>query len=285
MTLTVTPTTTGNSSCGALITGIDLRQLISTDLAGEIRQHWLEHKVVAFPDQPLTDDDLERVTLAFGDLGEDPFFGHIDGHDHIAAVQRKADEKSPIFAESFHSDWSFLEVPPAGTCLFGITIPPIGGNTLFANQVAAYERLPDALRDRADQLTAVHSAALGYAPDGAYGDNEGEKDRSMNIIYSEEARKTQQHPFVRTHHETGKKALFSSPSYIRAFADIDKEESDELLREFYGYQTDPDIIYSHKWSVNMLVMWDNRSLLHAATGGYAGYDRLLHRTTIADTKF
>jgi taurine dioxygenase len=79
--------------------------------------------------------------------------------------------------------------------------------------------------------------------------------------------------------------LFSSAAYIQGFTEMAKEESDALLIEFYGHQTDEAFIYSHKWAKDMLVMWDNRSLLHAATGGYDGYDRLLHRTTIADTRF
>ena len=273
------------ASCGAHVTGVDLRQDISADLAAELRAIWLENKVIAFPDQTLSDDDLERITLAFGEFGEDPFFGHIDGHEHIAAIQRNADETTPIFAEAFHSDWSFLEVPPAGTCLFGITIPPHGGNTLFADQVTAYERLSDEMRDKADKMTAIHSAELGYAPTGAYGDADQDSGRSMKIIPSEKARDKREHPFVRMHHETGIKALFSSAAYIQGFTDMEKAESDALLIEFYGHQTDEAFIYSHKWEKHMLVMWDNRSLLHAATGGYDGHDRLLHRTTIADTQF
>ena len=282
MTLTVEKT---GASCGAFVTGVDLTQDISADLAGELRAIWLENKVIAFPDQQMSDTDLERFTLAFGEFGEDPFFGHIDGHENIAAIQRNADEETPIFAEFFHSDWSFMEVPPAGTCLFGITIPPKGGNTLFADQVAAYENLSDEKRDLADSLVAVHSAELGYAPNGAYGDDDQDSGRSMKIIPSERAREKREHPFVRTHHETGKKALFSSPAYIQAFAGYEKEESDALLIEFYGLQSKEEFVYSHKWEKNTLVMWDNRSLLHAATGGYDGYDRLLHRTTIADTRF
>lgn len=274
-----------DASCGAFVTGVDLTQDISADLAGQLRAIWLENKIIAFPDQQMSDDDLERFTLAFGDFGEDPFFGHIDGHENIAAIQRNADERTPIFAEAFHSDWSFLEVPPAGTCLFGITIPPSGGNTLFADQVAAYERLPDSLRDKADALTAIHSAELGYAPDGAYGEDDQEGGRSMKILPSEKAREKRTHPYVRTHHETGRKALYSSAAYIQGFEGLEKAESDALLIEFYGLQVQEELIYSHKWAKDMLVMWDNRSLLHAATGGYDGHDRLLHRTTIADTQF
>ena len=107
----------------------------------------------------------------------------------------------------------------------------------------------------------------------------------MNIIPSEEARKKYSHPFVRTHHETGEKALYSSAAYIQGFEDLEKDESDSLLIELYEWQTREELIYSHRWSEKMLIIWDNRSLLHAATGGYDGYQRLLHRTTIADTQF
>lgn len=282
MSLKVEPT---GAICGAVVTGIDLRQDLSDDLVAELRSHWVDKKLLIFPHQSLSDHDLERITLYFGEFGEDPFFGHIDGHENIAAIQRNADEKTPIFAETYHTDWSFLEVPPAGTVLYGITIPPHGGNTRFADQVAAYERLPDKLRDKAETLTAIHSAELGYSPKGVYGDDDQDSGRSMKIIPSEKALEKCEHPFVRTHRETGQKALYSSPSYIQGFAGMDRSESTALMMEFYQYQTDEALVYSHKWEKDMLVMWDNRSLLHAASGGYDGYDRLLHRLTIADTEF
>ena len=271
--------------CGATITGARLDHPLPDELVAEIRAHWLEHKVVAFPDQKLTPDQLVSFSKQFGDIGEDPFFGHIDEHPQVAAIQRNADEKTTIFAEVFHTDWSFMPIPPAGTALYGITIPPVGGNTLFADQVLAYEQLPESLRSRVDGLTAIHSAALGYAPDGAYGEADQEKGRSMKILPSEKALATYQHPLVREHPETGKKALFSSAAYIKGFVGLEKEESDALLGELYVHQSQSAFIYSHRWQADMLVMWDNRSLLHAATGGYDGYDRLLHRTTIADTRF
>lgn len=279
MTLTVTPS---GAPCGASISGVDLTQSLCDDQIAAIRAHWLEHKVVAFPDQALEPEDLERVTRYFGEIGEDPFFGHIDGYPNICAIQRAADETTPIFAEFFHSDWSFMAVPPAGTALFGITIPPQGGDTLFADQVKAFEEMPDELRARVEDLTAVHSAALGYAPDGAYGDEDQASGRSMAIKPSEKARETCEHPLVRTHRETGKKALFSSAAYIQGFAGMEAEASGNLLMELYAYQTQEAFIYRHRWQPNMLVIWDNRSLLHAATGGYDGFDRLLHRCTIAD---
>ena len=282
MSLKVDPS---GASCGATITGVQLNQSLSDDLIAEIRAHWLEHKVVAFPDQQLTPAQLVGFSEQFGEIGEDPFFGHIDEHSQVAAIQRNADETTPIFAEFFHSDWSFMPVPPAATALYRITIPPVGGDTLFADQVVAYEQMPGDLRARVEGLTAIHSAALGYAPDGAYGEADQEQGRSMKILPSERALETYEHPLVRTHHETGKRALFSSAAYIKGFVGLEKEESDALLMELYAHQSQAEFVYAHRWQAGMLVMWDNRSVLHAATGGYDGYDRLLHRTTISDTQF
>jgi taurine dioxygenase len=262
-----------------------LNEPLSADLVAAIRAHWLQHKVVAFPDQRLSPAQLVAFSEQFGALGEDPFFGNIDEHPKVAAIQRNALETTSIFAEVFHSDWSFMPVPPAATALYGLTIPPVGGDTLFADQVAAYEQMPEALRSRVEGLTAIHSAALGYAPDGAYGEADQEQGRSMKILSSEKARETQEHPLIRVHHETGKRALYSSAAYIKGFVGMAKEESDALLLELYAHQSRPEFIYTHHWQVGMLVMWDNRSLLHAATGGYDGHDRLLHRTTISDTRF
>ena len=282
MVLTVTPS---NQACGARVEGIDLTQELSDAQVSELRQLWLEHKVIALPNQPLMPEDLERVAQYFGDVGEDPFFGHIDGYPNICAIQRDADEKTPIFAEIFHTDWSFMDVPPAGTALFGITIPPHGGDTLFSDQVKAYEEMPDDLRERVEGLTAIHSAARGYAPDGAYGDGDQASGRSMQIKPSEKARETCSHPLVRVHHETGTKALFSSAAYIQGFEGMSPEDAEALIMELYVYQTQEKFQYRHKWEKDMLVIWDNRSLLHSATGGFDGYDRLLHRVTIADTQW
>ena len=147
MTLTVTPS---GQACGARIEGIDLTQELTDSQIAELRQLWLKHKVIALPNQALSPEDLERVAQYFGEVGEDPFFGHIDGYPNICAIQRDADEKTPIFAEIFHTDWSFMAVPPAGTALFGITIPPHGGDTLFADQVKAYKEMPDELREKVE---------------------------------------------------------------------------------------------------------------------------------------
>lgn len=267
-------------ACGATVTGIDLSRPLDAATIAAIRAAWLEHHVLAFPDQDLSDDDLERFTLCFGGFGEDPFIAPIPGRQHIIAVERRADETSSLFAETWHSDWSFQPRPPAGTCLYGIRIPPVGGDTLFANQHAALDALPGALRARIEGRMAIHSARRAYAPDGMYGSND-RKGRSMVIRPSKDAENTQRHPLIRRHPETGREGLFSCFGYIIGIEGMDDAEAVPLLMELYQWQSREAFQYRHRWQPKMLVMWDNRSLLHAATGGYAGHHRLLHRTTIA----
>ncbi len=269
-----------DQACGATITGPDLTRPLEPDMIAAIREAWLAHHVLAFPDQAMNDDDLERFSLYFGPFGDDPFIAPIAGRDHIIAVTREADETSPIFAESWHSDWSFQKTPPAGTCLFGIIIPPTGGDTLFANQHLALARMPDALRQKLDSKMAIHSARAPYSRDGVYGETDVAT-RSMDIRPSDEALNAEdQHPIICKHPETGREGVFGCVGYITSFADMDEAEGMLLLGELYAWQTREEFQYRHQWEKNMLVMWDNRSVLHKATGGFEGQARLLHRITI-----
>ena len=266
-------------ACGARVTGVDLSAKFDAATIAAIRAAWLEHHVLAFPDQAMDDDALERFTLAMGGFGTDPFFAPIPGRTNIAAILREADERTPLFAENWHSDWSFQAQPPAGTCLLAIEIPPHGGDTLFANQHAAWDALPPAKQAAWGDLVAIHSARLAYAPDGSYG--ERDKGRSMDIRPGEEARAEQIHPLVPRHPETGRRGFYSTLGYVVGIDGMDDEEAFPLLREVAAWQSREESVYRHVWEPNMLIMWDNRSLLHRATGGYDGHRRELHRTTIA----
>lgn len=272
--------TQSGQSCGARVTGVDLSKPLDHGTVTALRAAWLEHQVLAFPDQTLNDDDLERFSQCFGPFGDDPFIAPIPGREHVIAVQRSADETAPLFAEAWHSDWSFQAKPPIGTCLRGITIPDSGGDTHFANQYAALEALPTELRTRIQSLQGVHSAKVGYAPDGLYGDDDASSDRSMDIRPSDDALDTRLHPLIRTHSETGRDSLYSCLGYIVGIDGMSDEESLDLLMQLYEWQTKEEFVYQHVWEEGMLIMWDNRCLLHRATGGYEGQDRLLHRTTI-----
>ncbi|MEP6391052.1 MAG: TauD/TfdA family dioxygenase [Halioglobus sp.] len=278
MTITVTPS---GQVCGAAVTGVDLTQPLDADTIAAIRAAWLEHHVLSFPGQPMSDDDLERFTEYFGGFGEDPFIASVEGREHVIAVQRSANEQAPLFAENWHTDWSFQEKPPAGTCLFGITIPPMGGDTLYADQHAAFKAMPADLRERLEGKLAIHSAKMAYSPEGMYGEADQAIDRSMDIRPSTEANLTQTHRIIRPHPETGELGIFGSIGYMIGIEGMSDDEAVATLLELSEWQTREEFVYTHKWEKDMLVMWDNRSVLHRATGGYEGHDRLLHRTTIA----
>ncbi|MBI1250964.1 MAG: TauD/TfdA family dioxygenase [Alphaproteobacteria bacterium] len=265
---------------GARARGVDLSGPLSDSLVDDIREAWLAHKVLAFPDQRLTLEDLERFCARLGPFSEDPFIAPLPDHPHVIEVKREAEETSPIFAETWHSDWSFLPTPPAGTALYGVEIPPVGGDTLFADQHAAYAALPDAMKRRIDGLLGVHSAARGYARNGMYGDKD--VGRSMDIRPSDDALKTQTHPVVRAHRETGAPALFVNMGYTQAIEGMEQEEGWALLLDLFRHQQQPQFVYRHAWSPGMLTLWDNRWLTHCATGGYQGHRRLLWRMTIGE---
>ncbi len=269
-------------ACGAFVTGINLSAPLSRAVIAELRAAWLQHHVLVFRGQDLNDDDLERFTLCFGQFGEDPFIGPIAGREHVIAVSRLAEEKAPLFAGTFHSDWSFQEKPPAGTCLYGITIPPRGGDTVFVNQHLALAKMPADLRSQLEGKIGIHSARGAYSPEGAYGDRDKASDRSMDILPSREADKTGTHPLIRKHPETGEPGLFSCLGYIIGIEGMPEGVARAVLTEMLAWQSRTEFQFRVTWQRGTLVMWDNRSVLHKASGGYEGFDRILHRTTIAD---
>ncbi|MBO6826201.1 MAG: TauD/TfdA family dioxygenase [Sneathiella sp.] len=267
-----------NAPCGAEIKGVDFSKPVSKTDLKIIRQAWMDHHVLVFPNQKLENEDLVRFAEYLGPIGDDPFIEPIDGHKKIAAIHRRADETGRIFADNWHSDWSFMPVPPAGTCLYGLIIPPEGGDTFFSNQHLAYEMLPEEMKAKLHNVNAIHSARTAYARDGAYAKDNG----AMRITVSDEAKKIQTHPIARNHPESGKIGLFGG-SYVVDFENTPEDEAKQLAAELRDWQNRDEFVYRHKWEPDMLVLWDNRSVLHRASGGYEGYERRLHRLTIADS--
>lgn len=276
--ITVTPS---GQACGATVTGLDLSSPLDAATVRAVRTAWLEHHVLAFPDQHLSDDDLERIVQHFGVFGAEPYFMPIKGSEHVVALTRRADEKAPLFAENWHSDWSFLEEPPIGTCLYSLVIPPVGGDTSFTNQQKALAEMPASLRRRLEGRIALHSAGAAYAPDGMYGEKDRAAGRSMAIRFDEDARNVRGHPFIIRHPESGRETLLGCLGYIMGVKDMADEEAFQLLLDLHEWQTREEFQYTHKWRENMFIIWDNRSTLHRANGGYDGYDRVLHRITVA----
>ncbi len=275
-TIEVTPTAAG---FGAVVTGLDLAKPLPDRAMDEVRQAWADHGVLSFPDQPLSLDQLEAVTLQFGPFGVDPFIAPMPGRPNVLELRREPDEKATNFGAGWHSDWSFQPVPPAATLLHGQVIPPVGGDTLFADCTAAYAALSPTFQDMLAPLRAIHSAGRAYGTKGVFA-RETEK-RTMQIIVSEEADKTHVHPLVRTHPVTGAKALFVSPVYTVGIEGLTPAESQAVLGYLFGHITQDQFIFRHRWARDTLLIWDNRRTVHLAEGGYDGHLRVMHRTTVA----
>lgn len=267
------------SGFGAEISGLDISEPLSAETLAAVKRAWADHSVVWFPDQPLNHDQLEAFTLQFGAFGEDPYIKPLEARPHILEVRREPDETTSVFGAAWHSDWSFQPAPPAATLLHAKVVPPLGGDTLYADGYRAFEALSPAMQDILTSLRAVHSAARPYGPQGAYAREE--PGRSMTILWSAEAEKTHSHPIVRTHPVSGRKALFVNPVYTVGIEGMSDAESAALLGFLFKHMTGDTFVYRHAWRENMLTMWDNRCALHNATGGYEGHRRVLHRTTVA----
>ena len=263
--------------------GVEVTDFSLADLTEEnisfLRSKWVEYGLIVFPKLPLSHDEFKDFALSFGDFGDDPFISSLPDYPNIAEIKRSANEKATPFGGTWHSDWSFMKKPPSATLLHSKIIPPVGGNTLFANTERSFAALPEEMKNKLRNLKVIHSAKIPYADDGFYALEKEE--RSMKILPSKEAKATFSHPMVKIHPETNKECLFINPVYTINVEGFSEDESQQLLWELYEHMIKDQFVYEHVWNDDMLIMWDNRTVMHQATGGYDGYDRLLHRITLA----
>ena len=263
--------------------GVEVSDFSLADLTEEnisfLRSKWVEYGLIVFPKLPLSHDEFKDFALSFGNFGDDPFISSLPDYPNIAEIKRSANEKATPFGGTWHSDWSFMKKPPSATLLHSKVIPPIGGNTFFANTEKAFSFLPEEMKNKLRSLKVIHSAKIPYADDGFYALEKEE--RSMKILPSKEAKATFTHPMVKIHPETNKECLFINPVYTINIEGFSEDESQQLLWELYEHMIQDQFVYEHVWNEDMLIMWDNRTVMHQATGGYDGYDRLLHRITLA----
>lgn len=264
---------------GAEVSGLDLTQPVTADLKTELADIWAKYAVLSFRDQPLTLDQLETFTLSVGPFGKDPYIAPMPGRPNVLELRREPEEKATNFGAGWHSDWSFLKTPPAATLLRSEVVPPVGGDTYFADGRRAYDDLSETMKRLLAPLRAVHSARRSYGTEGVFA-AETEK-RTMKIIVSEEANQALTHPLVRTHPVTGRKALYISPVYTIGIEGMTEAESQALLTFLFAHMIHSDYIYKHKWTPGALLLWDNRCTMHFAKGGYDGHLRVMHRTTVA----
>ncbi len=241
-----------------------------------------EFKVIEFSPQIFSAAQLEIFARQFGNFAFDPFLESRDMETHVVEVRRSANETTPIFGSDWHSDWSFLSKPPCFTFLYGENVPPVGGQTVFADCVHAYRLLPDSLKEAVENMIGAHSARRAYGIRGLF--SKDDSTRSMRIKTSVEAESVVYHPVVRSVNAPGGKALFVNPVYTLGVEGLHKKESDSMLENLYRFLIKRSKKLVIEWKRGTLVMWDNRCVIHHAMGGYEGYDRLMFRVTIGEER-
>jgi alpha-ketoglutarate-dependent taurine dioxygenase len=265
---------------GVEINGADLTQPLSSDLAATIRQALLDHHVVVVRDQALSQEQQHTFTLNFGEI-EDHVARHSDARFAIVhSVTNLGRDGNPTDALDmrgnyfWHTDKSYHAVPSLMTMLHAVELPPDGGDTQFANMVLAYRALPQAMKDRLAGLRAVHSWEASRLKSGSTPASEAEKLERPPVT----------HPIVRTHPETGEKALYIG-NHAAWVEGLDENEGKQLLGDLLEHATQPEFVYTHHWQPGDLVMWDNRALLHRALANYemGRHRRVLHRTVVRGT--
>jgi taurine dioxygenase len=258
---------------GAEIRGVDLHRTPSGVQLAEIRRAWLEHLVVFFREQRLDADAFMAFARSIGSPVEYPFVRGLDGYPEIIEV-KKLEHERVNFGGVWHSDTTYLEHPPMASMLLARMVPPYGGDTLFANMYLAYEALSDGLRCTLDELRAVNSSALADVSrtreDRIRSDGRG----NARIEYVAE------HPVVRTHPETGRKALFVNVAHTARFVGWTEDESRPLLEMLFAHSIRPEFTCRFGWRVGSLALWDNRCAQHNPVNDYHGFRRVMHRITL-----
>jgi alpha-ketoglutarate-dependent taurine dioxygenase len=259
---------------GAELEGVDLAKPLGDEQTAEIRRAWLDHLVLFFRDQPLTPDQLLVFARRMGTPIEYPFVKGIDGFPEIIEV-KKLEHERINFGGIWHSDTAYLTEPPMASMLLAREVPPVGGDTLFANMYLAYDSLSNGMKRLLADLRAVNSSARADV-------TRTREDRVKTG--GREAARTEyvaEHPVVRTHPETDRKALYVNIAHTARFVDMTEEESAPLLSYLYQHQVRPEHTCRFVWRPGSLALWDNRCVQHNPINDYHGYRRLMHRITLA----
>ncbi len=263
-----------SDALGARIEGVDLGHDLDQEAVREIKQALLDNVIILFPGQDLTEDDQERFCRYFGDL-ELVRTGQAVGGDHPAVmmITNANDTGRPTALEDgemmFHYDQCYYEHPCLGATLYAIEVPDEGGNTLFANCAMAYDALSVDWKRRLEGLRALN-----------YYDYSGNPTLRPDEINTEAPHWV--HPIVRTHPETGRKALFVNRLMTLSIDGLARQESDEILNYLFDHIESPEFVYEHVWTVGDMMMWDNRCSIHARTYFSPDKRRMMRRVTVRD---
>jgi taurine dioxygenase len=259
---------------GAEVHGADLSRELPQSVVDEIRSIWLEHLVVFFRDQHLDSAQFMALAHRFGRPVEYPMVRGIEGFPEIIEV-KKLEHERMAFGAVWHSDTAYLEAPPMGTLLLARELPPFGGDTLFASQYAAYDALSDGMKRL---LAGLHAVNASSKADASKTREDRIREDGRSEVLTDYAAT---HPVVRTHPETGRKALYVNPGHTVRFDRMSKDESAPLLEYLYRHQARPEFTCRFTWQPGSLALWDNRCAQHNPVNDYHGYRRVMLRITLA----
>ena len=266
-----------SGALGAEIAGIDLAGVVPAQLALAIRQVFLAHQVIFLRHQNLTLQQFLNFANAMGEPVEYPFVKGLEGFPHIIEVKKLAHEKVN-FGGIWHSDTTYLDMPPMGSMLLSREVPPYGGDTLFASQYAAYEALSLTMQGLLNGLTGISSSAKA---DVSKTREDRIKTDGKDAAPSEYRA---EHPIVRTHPETGRKALYVNVAHTAGIKGMTDEESAPLLKFLFEHQVKPEFTCRFVWEPNTIAFWDNRCVQHNPVNDYHGFRRVMQRITLRGDK-
>jgi taurine dioxygenase len=255
---------------GAELIGADLTKPTDT-LVSEVRAALLRYQVVFFRDQDITRAQHLAFARKFGELEIHPATPKEQPDREVLRIAHGPNSRG--VENSWHSDVTWREEPSLGSILRAIELPPIGGDTLFSNMVMAYEELDADLKERLCQMTAVHDIARVFA-----------KRLNKDVTELHAKFPLQEHPVIRTHPETGQRGLYVNTAFTDHIKDMDRRESDELLKYLYSRAAIPEYQCRFRWAPGSLAFWDNRACQHYAASDYFPDVRIMERVTIAGDK-
>jgi len=277
------------AAMGAEIRGVQIAGITDAQFA-EVRDALFRHKMIYFRDQQMSHADQESFSLRFGPFAEDAYTKGIAGHVNVQPLIKEADTKTGmVFGSGWHTDSPFLEKPPAISMLYGVDIPPYGGDTIWANAVLAYAMLSETMQRMLAPLRVHMSMARVLESAQTYGRIDASPvgrlaaTRGAAALPDDVVRKVAGtfHPLVRTHPVSGEKSLYCDGSYAVGFEGLTEPESEALLRFLAAHMTQPAFTCRLRWKPRTFALWDNRICIHQAFNDYDGFRRELYRTTVA----
>jgi len=264
---------------GADVTGVDLSQNVSDEVLAEIRAALLDNLVICIRDQHFSPEQQLAFAKRWGEIHLHPFMQGMADHPEILAIIKKPSDKKN-FGGAWHTDQMFSPSPAMATMLYALQVPSAGGDTLFTNQYLAYESLSDGMKALAGQLCTVCVGDNFRQADGlSRKDRYTDQMADMKVKEPGNVQTTSIHPLVRTHPETGRKALYVG-GHVQRFDGMTDEESIPLIDYFMKHSTRPEFTCRVRWTNGMLTIWDNRCTQHFAVNDYPAETRIMHRITI-----